>query len=131
MTARDLEEQEPYWRRHLGVMIVGGFGENGQPMESTEWIDVGARKVEAGPVVAPRGELCAVPLQLGRVLLVGGPNVPEILHANGTLEAAPFAGSNRFGQACVVTENGSVLISGGSDQIGSPLDDLWVYTPGN
>ena len=25
MTAVDLEEQEPYWRRHLGVLIVGGF----------------------------------------------------------------------------------------------------------
>ncbi len=25
MTAVDLEEQEPFWRRHLGVLIVGGF----------------------------------------------------------------------------------------------------------
>ena len=25
MTAIDLEEQEPFWRRHLGVLIVGGF----------------------------------------------------------------------------------------------------------
>ena len=25
MTAADLEEQEPFWRRHLGVLIVGGF----------------------------------------------------------------------------------------------------------
>ena len=24
MTATDLEEQEPFWRRHLGVLIVGG-----------------------------------------------------------------------------------------------------------
>ena len=25
MTAIDLEEQQPFWRRHLGVLIVGGF----------------------------------------------------------------------------------------------------------
>ena len=25
MTATDLEEQEPFWRRHLGVLIVGSF----------------------------------------------------------------------------------------------------------
>ena len=25
MTAVDLEEQEPFWRRHLGAVIVGGF----------------------------------------------------------------------------------------------------------
>ena len=25
MTAVDLGEQEPFWRRHLGVLIVGGF----------------------------------------------------------------------------------------------------------
>jgi uncharacterized membrane protein YdjX (TVP38/TMEM64 family) len=25
LTAVDLEEQEPYWKRHLGALIVGGF----------------------------------------------------------------------------------------------------------
>lgn len=117
------------------VLVIGGFGSDGAPLGSTEWLTVDGSLLSAGPSVTARARACAVPLPGLRALVIGGvdANGPsaaaEIIDSTGTVEVIPFPGAAREGHACTVLDDGSVLVSAGLDRAGAPLDDLWRYTP--
>lgn len=113
------------------VLVAGGFGAAGEPLGSTEWLET---DFVDGPAIAPRGGACAVALDGDAVLLVGGldGNGPSaIAERVGRASVTPveFPGPARHGHACTKLDDGSVVVSGGLDAAGRPLDDLWRYTP--
>lgn len=117
------------------VLVIGGFGSDGVPLASTEWLELGGETFPAGPSIAARARACAVPLPGFRALVVGGvdANGPsaaaEVIDSTGTGQPVTFPGVAREGHACTVLDDGSVLVSGGLDAAGQPLGDLWRYTP--
>ena len=113
------------------ALLVGGFDANGVRLASTEWINVDppGASVIAGPPVSARGETCAIALPGERTLLFGGSAAPELLKADHTLEPIAFSGAATTGQACLLGADGTVVIIGGLDANGRPVDDVWRYVP--
>ena len=110
------------------VLIAGGLDSSGAVLASTEWIRISPPTVEPGPSITARAGLCGVALPGGGALLAGGVNA-DLIDAAGNRQQVAFPGSARQGQACVSLDEGSVLVIGGLDANGLPLDDLWRFTP--
>lgn len=115
-----------------GVLVAGGEDATG-PLNSTEWIS-GASKVTAGPPLAPRAEACAVTLEDGRALVVGGRSgatpvaAAELVDPGLAANSVAFPGAARVNATCTLLPDGSVLVAGGTSATGA-LADAWFFTP--
>ena len=118
-----------------------GFAPSGSaPSPIAAVVPPGAlRATPLGDAIAPRAGPALVPLENGKVLVLGGdvddgggePAAALYAPAGGTVEplaAAPGDGG-LSGHAAVRLEDGSVLVVGGRDAAGEPLGDAWIFRP--
>jgi hypothetical protein len=131
------------------VLLMGGYSDPTAvvPMDTSEVVKTSSSVVDDGPLVGPRGDLCAAVLQQGSVLAVGGRKVDGAVMKSdesatlirfdartGTLSSAgasplKFA---RWAHTCTTLSDGSVLVTGGINETTNGPDvlgDAWIYTP--
>jgi hypothetical protein len=116
-----------------GYSVAGAPDANSRPVAVSEIVDFSGDRpsVSVGPSTVARGDLCAVSLQDGRVLAVGGqrPEVGGLVSTGlvelvtptpnvtgGVLGMEPV--SPRSLHTCTALPDGSVLVTGGLDTSG-------------
>jgi hypothetical protein len=110
-----------------GVLVAGG--DDG----TSAWVGADGT-VKAGPSVAARAEACAVTLEDGRVLLVGGRSggapvdAAEVVGVDRSATAVSLPGGARLYASCTLLADGTVLVVGGTGPAGARADAV-RFTP--
>jgi hypothetical protein len=140
------------FREGNDMLMLGGYGDAAavRPVGSFEVIRAGVATVASGALTGSRGESCAVTLDDGTVLVIGGrtadvngamvrsdsSTVSVRVDASGGTTAAPGPPlmRGRYLHTCTLLADGSVLVTGGLDETpantrGDVLADAWIYTP--
>jgi Galactose oxidase, central domain len=133
------------------MILLGGYSAptTVTPLASSEVLTAASATVGAGPDVrTARGEICAVTLNDGTVLAVGGrtsdSGAPPRSDATAVLITAAATGGvtsigapnlpkARYGHTCTALTDGTVLVTGGINETTSGsleiLQDAYIYTP--
>lgn len=125
------------------ILIVGGTGEDGSPLDSIEVVDVAASQVAAaGTLSAPRSRPTLVELpQTLNVVVLGGASGTEALATAEKLvyredtgrymsEAiASSMGTPRYLHTSSLLSNGLILMTGGVGSEQQSLDSVEVFNP--
>ncbi len=131
------------------LVLLGGYNAVSTTASSatSEIVSTRTSTVSNGPAVGARAEVCAVTLQDGSVLGIGGRSMDgshPVSDATVTLLSADAAGGamsqavpalavGRYNHTCTVLTDGSVLVTGGvsekADGTVEILQDAWIYTP--
>ncbi|MDB4966524.1 MAG: hypothetical protein JWN44_2213 [Myxococcales bacterium] len=102
------------------LMVFGGYGANGEPLDSIEAVDPAGSAARAGRLQYARAEATASLLPDGSILIVGGVGTDRLPLENAELynpitrstTIYPMA-ANRRGHTATVLTDGRVLVAGG------------------
>ncbi|HCF58683.1 MAG TPA: hypothetical protein DFS52_11910 [Myxococcales bacterium] len=142
-------------------LVLGGFKDfdparpwdlfPGNPHNASDLIALKPLKRDSGPSVdVPRGHICAVTLQDGRVLAIGGRGQPDVVKNPALIEALPHntviseregsirssrglpLAESRYFHTCTLLNDGSVLVTGGMHEVGTnitTLSSMEIFVP--
>lgn len=134
------------------LVVAGGYDsstevpEETRSLSTTELILPSALTTSEGPVVNTRGDACAVTLDDGRVLIVGGrTDDAGLVHTDDSADlvtATPGGGTtvlgmsrlelSRYQHSCTLLADGTVLVAGGvyvDPTTRETLQDAVIFTP--
>jgi hypothetical protein len=140
------------FREGNDMLVLGGYVDPSavRPIPSSEIIQAGVATVARGADIGNRGDVCAVTLQDGSVLVIGGRTADMmgamvrsdastvVIRPDGRGGTNALAGPGlmrpRYLHTCTLMGDGSVLVTGGLDETtanpnGDVLTDTWIYTP--
>jgi Kelch motif/Galactose oxidase, central domain len=121
-----------------GVLVVGGYGGEGEPPTATAEVYDAKRRsfVGVGSMTTPRGGFTATRLSDGRVLVAGGTDGSRTLSTAEVFDPGTrrFTSTGRMriaraAHAATLLPSGRVLIVGGSTGRGRVLASVEVYDP--
>ncbi|MFO0599304.1 MAG: kelch repeat-containing protein [Myxococcaceae bacterium] len=135
------------------LIVLGGYSTPSTstiaPIASSEVLNAAAASIAPGPDVrTARGEICAVTLNDGTVLAIGGRTSDSggpprsdatvvLISASATGSVTSIGAPNlpkaRYGHTCTALLDGSVLVTGGINETTAGnveiLQDAYIYTP--
>lgn len=138
-------------RDNADMILVGGYSDPAlvSPVASSEIISSQSATVTMGPNVGSRGDICAVTMQDGTVLAVGG-RTSLMPSSSGTSDptsslikvseqggvtslGGPSLTVGRYAHTCTALQDGTVLVTGGINEIAGGaqeiLQDAYIYQP--
>ncbi|MDX2014476.1 MAG: kelch repeat-containing protein [Myxococcaceae bacterium] len=140
------------FREGNDMLVLGGYSDASgvRPVASSEIVQAGVATVARGADIGTRGDVCAVTLNDGSVLAIGGRTADMagmmvrsdastvIVRPDGRGGTNALAGPGlmraRYLHTCTLLSDGSVLVTGGLDETaanpnGDVLADAWIFTP--
>lgn len=125
----------------MGVFALGGFDAAGAPLATTKFTQIlsgtGPGDTSSNLSVA-RGQLCAITLQDGSILAVGGRTAAGASGASDLFKeaanglSASFVSdmsTARYLHTCTLLDNGMILVTGGIDASGQATQAIEIFTP--
>jgi hypothetical protein len=113
----------------LGAASLIVFIARAQSPDAYTWTAV-------GPMGTARADACAVLLQDGRALVIGGTGSDgsalasaEFFNSDNTYTPAPSLNAARAQQSCTALPDGRVLVAGGSDGQGNAIGSAEIFDP--
>ncbi len=133
------------------MILLGGYSDPSliSPISTSEVVNSASGTVANGPDIGKDGEVCAVTMTNGTVLVVGGrtssmtgtqsqsESASQLVTANTsggvTSAPGPQLSTGRYGHTCTALLDGSVLVTGGINETATGtqtiLQDAWIYMP--